>query len=84
MVSLVHLVRPLRQRRLGICPAIVLLSPTPPLPSEWDTISHYAQIYYVKGTPLSRPDLDRAGVRYGEWRHYYYVEAYGTRIIADV
>jgi len=39
---------------------IVLLHPHPPSAREWETVAHFADVWYVRGTPLNYIDLRRA------------------------
>jgi hypothetical protein len=42
--------------------AIVILCSASPLPTQWDVLKEYKNIYYIVGTPLLRIDLRKARV----------------------
>ena len=67
LVNLYNFVQPLRSRTVGNLRPIVFLSRRPPPANEWEKISHFSQVYYVEGTPLSRYDLIKAGTHAGTW-----------------
>lgn len=63
LVNLFHFVQPLRSRQLPDPRPIVFLSQTPPAEREWERVSHFKQVYYMEGSPLSKPDLLEAGIK---------------------
>jgi hypothetical protein len=63
LVNLDDFVKPLRSTSLQIIRPIVLLQPRPPPKEVWAEISHFSDIFYVKGSHLSLDDLHRAGVQ---------------------
>lgn len=62
-LGLEHFVQPLRQRvdKLGPPPTIIVLCPQCPL--DWESVASEIGVYFLKGSPLSDFDLDRANVR---------------------
>ena len=63
--NLIDFIKPLRSKHLlkMKCPSIVILNKEEPDDKLWSTIFFFEQIYIVKGDPLNKQDLFRAGIR---------------------
>jgi len=63
--DLYHFILPLRSRsslKNGRLPTIVVLHPVDMQVSDWHRLSIFPQVYFIKGSPLYKEDLLRAGV----------------------
>jgi len=60
--NLYHLVKPLRAHHLVDHLPIVVLSPVPVHPHTWGPASRFHDVYIIRGSPMAKHDLIRAGV----------------------
>lgn len=60
-----HFVRPLRQSsgQKGATAGAPIVVVAPTLPRDWENVSHYRHVYFLRGSPLSDFDVERANVR---------------------
>eukprot|EP01022_Parablepharisma_sp_SALTPOND_P033410 TRINITY_DN88679_c0_g1_i1.p2 TRINITY_DN88679_c0_g1~~TRINITY_DN88679_c0_g1_i1.p2 ORF type:complete len:507 (-),score=57.99 TRINITY_DN88679_c0_g1_i1:17-1537(-) len=61
--SLTYLVIPLRAKILKDLQPIVILHTEEPTDGQWNSISMFPQIYFVKGSALNLADLSRANIK---------------------
>jgi hypothetical protein len=68
IIGIEHFMRPLRDKRLQglgrsgyFQPAVVVIGEA--LPGDWYSVVEHERLYFVRGSPLSLKDLNRAGYR---------------------
>lgn len=62
--NLRNFVLPLRAKYLDKFPPIVILHVSPPTEKQWNQISFFPEIYFVKGSAMIMKDLQRANIRH--------------------
>jgi len=60
--NLKNFILPLRAKYLEQYPPIVLLHTSPPSEKQWNQISYFPEIYFVKGSAMNTKDLLRANI----------------------
>jgi len=58
-----HFVRPLRRNLFKFAKLTPIVIMAPLVPSDWDLVTSYPEVYFLEGTPSSQFDLERACIK---------------------